>query len=104
MQEIKNQGAVVTLSKAIEFTHAYQELHPNSHYAYSVGIDKVELIVAQEGCEGIRIYNGYNATDSKYNLVLVGIDKDGADITAGVILEYLVPCPPCLNKSVLVKI
>jgi hypothetical protein len=44
------------------------------------------------------------AKTAKSNLVLVGVDKNGEDITQGVILERLTICPThCPKNSVLIK-
>ena len=44
------------------------------------------------------------AKTAKSNLVLVGVDKNGEDITIGVILEHLASCPThCPKNSVLIK-
>ncbi|MBK9721976.1 MAG: hypothetical protein IPO78_10225 [Saprospiraceae bacterium] len=60
--------------------------------ASAFGKDRIQEILDQSGCEGIRIYNGYD--DSKRRFVLVGVDEDGNDMTNGRILEFSNPCPP----------
>lgn len=95
----KNSGEVITLKEAIDFTHSFQELNPDFIKSYFVGIEKINLILDQENCIGLRIYNGYNTTDEKTNLVLVGVDKNGNDLVDGIILERLTPCPPYCPKS-----
>lgn len=98
-------GEVITLEEAVEFTHTFQENNPDSIKAYTVSKDKLMLILEQEDCKGIRIYNGTDGNSSKNNLVLVGVDSTGEDMTEGVILEDLSICPPhCPKKSVLIKI
>jgi hypothetical protein len=52
-----------------------------------------ERILAQPGCQGIRIYDGVDEKGAPA-LILVGIDKDGNDITAGELDEFQFPCPP----------
>ena len=54
--------------------------------------DVVNLL-AQPGCAYLRIYYGRNA-DGTPALVLVGIDGDRNDMTAGVVLDTHYPCPP----------
>jgi hypothetical protein len=52
-----------------------------------------EKILAQPGCVGIRYY--YGQEDSGWpNLVLVGVNAAGNDMTDGTIGELSMPCPP----------
>lgn len=100
----RNTGEVITLAEAIDFTHSFQSRNPDELKSFFVGINKLNLILEQEDCIGIRIYNGYNTNTEKNNLVLVGVDEEGEDITNGVILEHLVICPPkCPKSSPLIK-
>lgn len=94
-----NSGTVITLREAIDFTHAFQENNPNETKSYFVGINKLNLILEQEGCIGVRIYNGYDESENKNNLVLIGVDENEEDITNGIIVEHLITCPPFCPKS-----
>ena len=99
-----NTGEVITLDEAIDFTHSFQENNPDAIKSYFAGINKINRILGQDDCIGIRFYNGTDAATGKNNLVLVGVDKNGNDITQGVILEYLVTCPKiCPDNSLLIK-
>lgn len=99
-----NTGTVITVDDAVNYTHTFQENNPDAIKSFFVGINKVNRVLGQDDCIGIRIYNGYDTQTGKNNLVLVGVDKDGEDITAGVIIEYLIPCPKdCPKNSVLIK-
>ncbi len=61
----------------------------------------IEAILAQPGCVGLRFYYGTNP-DGTPTLVLVGIDANEADMTAGVMIDNHFPCPPfCDDKSAL---
>ena len=53
----------------------------------------VEALLAQKGCEGLRIYYARDDKDVP-TLVLVGVDKDGNDLVSGDVLEWVYPCPP----------
>lgn len=104
MTNDRNTGEVISLDQAIEFTHSYQEQNPNAIKAFFVGSDKVNSILEQENCMGIRMYNGYDVETQSNNLVLVGVDENGEDMTNGVIVEHLNPCPPdCPKNSSLIK-
>ncbi|MFA7445554.1 MAG: hypothetical protein WCY89_06365 [Flavobacteriaceae bacterium] len=98
----RNTGEVITLTEAVDFTHSFQTANPNAIKAFLVGEEKLDLILKQRGCIGIRIYNGQE--NNKNNLVLVGVDENGEDMTNGVIVEHLNPCPPdCSKTSALLK-
>lgn len=100
----KDTGKVITLKEAIDFTHSFQTRNPEELKSFFVGINKLNLILDQKNCVGLRIYNGYDTKTKKNNLVLVGVDEKGEDITDGVILENLNPCPVyCPKSSPLIK-
>lgn len=100
----RNSGEVITLNEAMGFTHSFQDNNPGATKAFFVGANKLNLILEQEDCIGIRIYNGYDDVLRKHNLVLIGVDEDGEDITNGVIVEHLLTCPPdCPKSSDLIK-
>jgi hypothetical protein len=61
----------------------------------------IDGILAQPGCMGLRFYYGANP-DGTPALVLVGVDANDADMTAGEIIDTHYPCPPfCDEKSAL---
>jgi hypothetical protein len=55
--------------------------------------DAVRKLLEQPGCKFLRIYNGRDA-EGKSTLVLVGVNGDFLDMTAGMMLEHHFPCPP----------
>ena len=55
--------------------------------------DQVLAILSQQGCAALRFYYGRNERGHR-NLVLVGVDEKGIDMTAGEICEIAFPCPP----------
>lgn len=101
----KNTSEVITLDQAILYTHTFQENNPDSIKSFFAGIDKINRILEQENCIGIRFYNGYDTKFQKNNLVLVGVNEAGEDLAGGIILEDLTPCPTdCPKSSALMKI
>jgi len=63
----------------------------------------IDKILSQPGCNGMRIYYGKNE-DGKPNLVLVGVDTTGIDMTKNMIMERGTLCPPfCNDKSDLLQ-
>ncbi|HTO16215.1 MAG TPA: hypothetical protein VLZ83_10605 [Edaphocola sp.] len=100
MEINQNSSEVVSLTEAQSYTHAFQNQNPEAIKAYFAGIDKIKLILEQEGCIGIRFYNGYDLESEKANLVLVGVNEAGEDMELDTILERLFTCPPiCAHKS-----
>jgi hypothetical protein len=57
-----------------------------------------EAILAQPNCSGIRFYYGTN-TDGSPSIVLVGIDENNADMTAGELIDTHYPCPPFCDDN-----
>lgn len=94
-----NSSDQITLEEAIAYTHNAQTAFPEQPKSFFVGINKLNLILEQQGCIGVRIYNGYSEKEHIKNLVLVGVDSEGEDMTNGVILERLVICPRFCPKN-----
>jgi len=99
-----NSGEVISLDDAIDYTHTFQENNPDSIKAFFAGINKINHVLGQEDCIGIRFYSGLDPITGIKNLVLVGVDQSGEDITGGVIVEKLITCPSiCPTNSALIK-
>src|SRR5690554_3343976 len=97
-------GAIITLDEAIAYTHSFQTRSPEAFKSFFVDIEMINLILNQEGCTGIRIYNGIEPVTNKENRVLVGVDVNGEDMSSGIIVEELSPCPQhCPKASLLIK-
>lgn len=100
-----NTGSTITLDEAKNYTHTFQENNREAIKSFFVGSKKLQQILSQDGCIGVRIYNG-NDTQNNHqsNLVLVGVDENGEDLSEGVIIEKLSPCPSsCPESSPLIK-
>ena len=62
-----------------------------------------DKILEQPGCVGIRIYYAKMDDDSP-TFVIVGVDEQEKEITAGIIGQVVKPCPPyCETESELTK-
>lgn len=93
-----NEGSVVTLKQASDWTTEYRStISPGDTIAQFYGRDKIEQILDQEGCMGIRIYHGIDE-DGKRILILVGADRNEDDMETGVIVEKGNSCPPYCGK------
>lgn len=98
-----NTGEFITKTEAVQFTHAFQNLHPDALKCFFAGSEKIRELLDQKDCMGIRIYRGYDAANNVENLVLVGVDSSGNDICNELFLERLAPCPvACAQNSILV--
>lgn len=105
MAKDKKAAAVITLDEAITYTHSFQKRQPEAIKSFFVDTEMLNRILEQEDCVGIRIYNGDEPVTNKENRVLVGVDKDGEDMSNGIIVEELSPCPVhCPKASPLIKL
>lgn len=90
----------ITLDEAIKLIQNYKNKQSgNEIKAHYFGKDALVKLLEQDGCVGIRIY--YAAQDDGTpELILVGVNENGKDLTSGVILERNWPCPPyCDGES-----
>ena len=88
-----NTGSIITLTEAQGYVAAFRALYPDEVKAFFVGANKINSILEQTNCIGIRIYNGYDEEAGTMNQVLVGVDNNEQDMSGGVIVEKLFPCP-----------
>ena len=104
------EGEFITEQQARKMTSVYR----NSKYhgelgginAYFFGKDKIDQILKQKDVKGIRVYYGieYDETGKPVpQIVLIGTNADGRDITEGLILDNGWPCPPFCNTDGLWK-
>jgi hypothetical protein len=95
-----NEGKVVSIQEAAIWTAKYRNnIQPGETIAHFIGKNKLNLILDQKNCVGVRIYYGIDENDEK-NLVFVGADENENDLVDGVILEYVRKCPPyCSDKN-----
>lgn len=87
----------ITLEQARELTRNHRGgAPPGAGGPFRAGAFRREIvdeILAQAGCAGLRIYMGRTATGEQ-TLMIVGIDADGNDLSAGTIADDTLPCPP----------
>lgn len=88
-------GSIITEKQAKELIAAFGVKYKGEINSSFIGSDNVKHILSQEGCMGIRIYNGYDDENKKMNLVLVGVDESGKEMLEdGIIYDELALCPP----------
>ncbi len=95
-------GSIISEEEAKKMIALFAEKFPNQTVSSFIGGDNVKKILEQEGCIGIRIYNGYEEEAQKISLVLVGVNKEEEDILKnGIIYDRMATCPPaCPNPKV----
>lgn len=93
MEINENTGGEITLAEAQKYVDAFRANYPKEVKAFFIGNSNVKKIMDQPDCIGIRIYNGYDSDANRLNLVLVGVDDQGRDMTKGVIMDKMLPCP-----------
>lgn len=92
----------VSLEGAAALTRGYREVAPKgAPIAAMFPRDVFERLLAQPGCAGIRIFSGRNERRD-HELVLVGVDQNGNNMTQGELFDFSLPCPPyCGDPDVL---
>ena len=93
-----NESSVITKQEAIDWTGNYRSANPNAVKAHFFGKNKLQDILNQEGCVGIRAYYAID-DDGKKQLVLVGANSSEQDLVDGVILDKSIPCPTACDTS-----
>ena len=88
-----SSGEFITLAEAQSYVLEYRKIYPTAIKGYFAGVEKLNLILEQTDCIGLRIYNGYSLAENTTNLVIVGVNSRELDMTEGLILERLDPCP-----------
>ncbi len=93
-----NEGSIVTLREAATWTADYRKtISTGDVLAQFYGRNKIQEILDQEGCMGIRIYHGLD-DNGKRILILVGADRDENDMVNGIIVEIGPKCPPICSQ------
>jgi len=87
-----NEGTYITLTQGNTWTTTYRNANPTAVKAHFYGKTKLTEVLAQSGCVGIRMYRAIDDTGA-LQLVLVGVDANGSDLTGGLILDKSVLCP-----------
>ena len=78
-------GKLIPMDKFNAMTQAYQKkVSPKETRAVAYGATVIEQILAQKGCVGIRSYLAKDDA-GRTTIVLIGIDKDGNDITSNAV-------------------
>jgi len=91
----------ITLTDAVTLTTNYRNSPLRGEaLAESFGRDAVAAILAHPECVGLKVYYGMRG-DGRQVMVLIGVDREGSDLTGGYIAETGEICPPVCGNSVL---
>jgi len=89
----------ITLTEAANLTFNFRmQAGPNAVLGGFFGKDAVLAILGQEGAVGLRYYYGID-DDGKPHIILIGVTKDGNDMTDGLLAERSAICPPCCAQE-----
>ena len=89
-----NEGEAVTIGEAQDWTANYRAtIKDGETLSHFFGRNRIDEILNQTGCMGIRAYYGNEVGGGKV-LVLVGADANEDDMENGVIINKSVKCPP----------
>lgn len=97
-------GSIISEERAKELISSFGVKYDSEIRSSFIGSENVQHLLNQEGCIGLRIYNGYNDENQKMSLVLVGVDESGKEMLEdGIIYDELSQCPPIcpVDKSLL---
>jgi hypothetical protein len=87
------EGEQISLEEGAAMTANYR----NSEHAYGaraqyIGKQIIASILQQTGCVGMRMYYALDADGAK-QLVIVGVNAEGNDMTTGIIADRTLGCP-----------
>lgn len=88
-----NEGDFITLREGSEMTKRYRNtIQPGEVIGVFMGKEKIQAILDQSECKGIRFYFAKNERNEN-TLVLVGADANQNDLVNGLIGDHLITCP-----------
>lgn len=94
-----NENHDITLQEASAFTENYRNAAGNNPVlAHYFGKTKIQAILNQEGCVGMRIYYALSDTGEK-QLVITGVDSSGNDMYNGILADRSLMCPTYCSAS-----
>ena len=101
----ENSGGLISEQKAKELIAEFATQFPGEVVSSFIGSANVNILLEQQDCIGLRIYNGYDNVEQKISLVVVGVDRDDNELLAdGLIYDQMVICPPtCPSGTALSK-
>ncbi|EJF08103.1 MULTISPECIES: hypothetical protein [Pontibacter] len=98
MKVTGKEGGPIDRAQAKRWTAKYRSSGRGKTNSHLFGADTVRKLLEQEGCVGMRIYYALD-DNGEQQLLLVGTDEEGSDMTEGLILDLSSPCPPDCSVS-----
>ena len=83
----------ISLADALVMVQRARKSPPTMVNGWNIDASIIREILAQPGAAGLRAYMA-STNEGVATLVYLAVDKDGKDVTDGVIAEYALPCPP----------
>lgn len=87
-----NTGGPIQLATAIQWTTNFRNNNPGAIKAHFFGNIIINDILSQANCIGMRLYNAID-DNNQPQILLVGVDNNGNDMTDGIIADMSHPCP-----------
>ena len=88
-----DEGEFITTQEAKDMIDRYLKNKPEGTVkAIFLGKNKIDQILSQSGCVGLRVYLGLDENGAQ-QLIMVGADTNMDDQTSGLVLDRGQPCP-----------
>ena len=94
----QNTGGPITVEEGQELVRNFSSKFPNQIKALYISAENVRMLLEQDGCIGMRIYNGYDNKEGRINNFLVGVDANDNDMTE-IVMDRMAACPPNCGVS-----
>ncbi len=92
-------GGPINLQTATSMTSNYQQsVAPGTVRAVYFSNAAIQMVTNEIGAVGVRIYFS-RQSDGTLTVVLVGVDANGRDLTAGPLIDTSNPCPPFCDST-----
>jgi hypothetical protein len=88
-----NEDYEITLQEGVDLTKRYQSLFAGGVKGVYISQSSLQDLLGQSTAVGVRIYFGLTS-GLKMTCVLVAVNSNGEDLSAGIIVDQGSPCPP----------
>jgi hypothetical protein len=96
-----NEGSFISLATGADLTANYRSGQLDPVLGQFLGANKLQTLLGQTGCVGLRIYYGMDGETGAPTIVVVGVNSSQNDIlgTEPLILDTALPCPSYCGSS-----
>jgi len=95
---VETEDHRISLEDAAAMTRRYRNSNPGALKGGSFEKQAVLDLLNQDDCTGLKFYFA-KKEGGPADVVLVGVDKAGDDMTGGILLERSYPCPPYCGED-----